>query len=298
MQKGSKGSEWEEGDGWGMGEGGEGEEGGGVGAEGVQGAEGAEWAEGGPAAGGEVRVLWEEEEGEEEEVVKEEEVMTEEEFVRRLEEGEVLKAEGNACFRRGDVEDALDSYERALERAPSALPGVDAGKAGAAAREGEAPATALPASHRRYSAEVEARATALRAACHGNAAACHLRMARPEEALAHCDDAVFFDPQYGKVFLRRARAKQLLGRAADAVPDVERCVALDPTDEAARTMLAEVKKEAARQTAATQEEVMGKLKELGNGILGRFGMSLDHFKTSKNPDGSLGVSYEPPGAGS
>jgi len=223
-----------------------------------------------------------------------EEVLSESEFLVRLEEAEVLKAEGNDCFRRGDVEDALDSYERALERAPSALPGVDASKA--AALSSEDPPTAMPEGVRRYAVEVEARATSLRAACHGNAAACHLRMARPEEALAHCDDAVYFDPQYSKVFLRRARARQLLGQAELAVKDVERCIAIDPTDEGARTMLAEVEKEAQRQRAASQEEVMGKLKELGNGILGRFGMSLDHFKTSKNPDGSLGVSYEPPGA--
>jgi hypothetical protein len=35
--------------------------------------------------------------------------------------------------------------------------------------------------------------------------------------------------------------------------------------------------------AHLQEEMMGKLKDLGNTILGKFGMSLDNFKAEKDP---------------
>ena len=33
-----------------------------------------------------------------------------------------------------------------------------------------------------------------------------------------------------------------------------------------------------------KDEALGKLKELGNSILGNFGMSLDSFKMNQNPE--------------
>ena len=42
-----------------------------------------------------------------------------------------------------------------------------------------------------------------------------------------------------------------------------------------------------------QKEELGKLKELGNGILGKFGMSLDNFKAEKDPaTGSYNISFQ------
>ena len=38
---------------------------------------------------------------------------------------------------------------------------------------------------------------------------------------------------------------------------------------------------------------MGKLKDLGNSILGNFGMSLDNFKAEKDPTtGSYNISFQ------
>ena len=38
--------------------------------------------------------------------------------------------------------------------------------------------------------------------------------------------------------------------------------------------------------------MLGKLKDLGNSILGRFGMSLDSFKATKDPTtGSYNISF-------
>jgi hypothetical protein len=41
-----------------------------------------------------------------------------------------------------------------------------------------------------------------------------------------------------------------------------------------------------------KEEMLGKLKDLGNTILGKFGMSLDNFKAEKDPDtGSYSIKF-------
>jgi hypothetical protein len=48
-------------------------------------------------------------------------------------------------------------------------------------------------------------------------------------------------------------------------------------------------------TAANEHilSVTGKLKELGNSVLGRFGMSVDNFKAVKDPNtGSYSISFQ------
>jgi hypothetical protein len=42
-----------------------------------------------------------------------------------------------------------------------------------------------------------------------------------------------------------------------------------------------------------QEEMLGKLKDLGNTLLGKFGLSLDNFKAVKDPQsGSYSISFQ------
>lgn len=48
--------------------------------------------------------------------------------------------------------------------------------------------------------------------------------------------------------------------------------------------------------AHSQAEMLGKLKDLGNTILGKFGMSIDNFKANKDPaTGGYSISYQPGG---
>ena len=44
---------------------------------------------------------------------------------------------------------------------------------------------------------------------------------------------------------------------------------------------------------ASQDKALGQLKELGDSILGNFGMSTDNFKFDKDPDtGSYAIRFE------
>ena len=45
--------------------------------------------------------------------------------------------------------------------------------------------------------------------------------------------------------------------------------------------------------APQQDEMLGKLKDLGNTVLGKFGMSLDNFKMDKDPaTGSYSIKFQ------
>jgi hypothetical protein len=46
---------------------------------------------------------------------------------------------------------------------------------------------------------------------------------------------------------------------------------------------ARLQKEYDEKFAQLKDEALGKLKELGNSILGNFGMSLDNFKMTQDP---------------
>lgn len=52
-----------------------------------------------------------------------------------------------------------------------------------------------------------------------------------------------------------------------------------------------LEKESQVRMEKLKEEALGKLKDLGNSILGNFGMSLDNFKTQQDPStGSWNIS--------
>ncbi len=47
------------------------------------------------------------------------------------------------------------------------------------------------------------------------------------------------------------------------------------------------------RTRLVQDEMLGKLKDLGNSLLGKFGLSLDNFKAVKDPNsGSYSISFQ------
>jgi CheY-specific phosphatase CheX len=61
-------------------------------------------------------------------------------------------------------------------------------------------------------------------------------------------------------------------------------VELDPGDRTTAQSVAKWTPIVAERQEKMKEEVLGKLKELGNSVLGNFGMSLDNFKMDKDPN--------------
>lgn len=59
-----------------------------------------------------------------------------------------------------------------------------------------------------------------------------------------------------------------------------------------RSSLASLPRRISEQQEKEKDEMIGQLKELGNGILGKFGLSTDMFKFEQQPGGGYGLKFE------
>ena len=74
---------------------------------------------------------------------------------------------------------------------------------------------------------------------------------------------------------------------------MKRALEIEPGAKAAAAAVPRLQAAADAKLEQQKEEMLGKLKELGNGILGKFGMSLDNFKAEKDPaTGSYNISFQ------
>jgi len=95
-----------------------------------------------------------------------------------------------------------------------------------------------------------------------------------------------------KTLVRRSKAGENLDQLQNAVDDTREITVLDPSNSEARMQLGRLQALRQQQMEKQKAEMLGKLKELGNGILGKFGLSLDNFKSVKDPKtGSYSISF-------
>jgi len=140
---------------------------------------------------------------------------------------------------------------------------------------------------------------------HCNRAACSLQLGRHEESADDCSVAILLERSYVKAYLRRMAAyERMMGdgsgsggsgidKTEEALNDARKALFYDPNNANARRNVRRLERMEAERTEKLKEETMGKLKDLGNSILGNFGMSLDNFKTQKDPNtGGYSISFQ------
>uniref|UniRef100_A0A0E0FFW8 Uncharacterized protein n=1 Tax=Oryza nivara TaxID=4536 RepID=A0A0E0FFW8_ORYNI len=199
----------------------------------------------GGAAGGEAARA----DGEDEEEAFEDALTDEQLREKARSQANDAKAEGNKFFGAGEYERALSQYETALQIA----------------------------------AELES-AEDIRSACHSNRAVCFLKLGKYDETIKECTKALELNPSYLKALLRRGEAHEKLEHYDEAIADMKKIIELDPSNEQAKRSLFRLEPLAAEKREKMKEEMIGKLKDLGNSVLGRFGMSVDNFKAVKDPN--------------
>ena len=144
------------------------------------------------------------------------------------------------------------------------------------------------------------------------------------EARIECNKALELEPRSVKSLMRRCRAAEGLAQREEVPPggapppegggrtgtqisalgqqlelvesalrDARSALDLEVDLKPAKAAVTRLEPWAERLREETKAETLGKLKDLGNAVLGRFGMSLDNFKAVQDPNtGSYSVSFQ------
>eukprot|EP00903_Cladosiphon_okamuranus_P007845 g7589.t1 len=168
-----------------------------------------------------------------------------------------MKEIGNGHYRNREFEDAVDYYTMALHYCP----------------EDE--------EHKKD-----------RAVYLANRAQGHLQLEEYETVVDDCTAALELDPRYVKALLRRQQANERLEKYDLAAEDAKAVSEIDPSSRSAKESVTRLEKLQHEKNEKMKEEAIGKLKELGNSLLGNFGLSLDNFKTKQDPEtGAYSISF-------
>lgn len=79
----------------------------------------------------------------------------------------------------------------------------------------------------------------------------------------------------------------------EALADLDKIIELDPSAAMYQRKRTELAKQIDERNEKLKQEMLGKLKDVGNKILGKFGMSLDNFKMVPDPaTGGYSIKFE------
>ena len=224
-------------------------------------------------------------------------------------EAEEHKSRGNECFAEGRWEEAEKHYTLALEACPAppphpphppqppsdlaTTPSASTSASTAATAGGIVPDSGGDGGGGERMISSCASRNRPRAVYHANRAACYMSMERYKEAAEDCTDAIAADDVYVKAYLRRGAAREKLEDLEGALADNEKVAnELETGHKQAAAAVARLRPVVERKREEMKEEMMGKLKDLGNSILGNFGLSTDNFKAEKDAaTGSYNIQF-------
>lgn len=119
-----------------------------------------------------------------------------------------------------------------------------------------------------------------------NRAACFLSEKQWQATVDDCTAALSANKRNVKAYWRRADAREALGKYREALDDLHELCKLDAElakQTSVRRAVARLEPLAKKQQEEELREVLGKLKQFGNMVLGKFGLSTDDFKMEKDP---------------
>jgi len=148
------------------------------------------------------------------------------------------------------------------------------------------------------SSPLERECAKARSVLNANIAACYVKLGENENAVKACTEALQDDSRYVRALLRRAQCNEKIGSWSALSSAKEDYTALLTQLPSSSNQVTEVKRslrllEPRIEQAQKREvgEVVDKLKDLGNSVLGRFGLSTDNFKFEPNGQGSYSLNF-------
>ncbi|XP_078406735.1 tetratricopeptide repeat protein 1 isoform X1 [Cetorhinus maximus] len=181
--------------------------------------------------------------------------LPEEEKKRRQGESLTLKEVGNGQFKKGEYTEAENTYTEAL--------GV------------------CPAYYQKD-----------RSILYSNRAAARMKLDNKEEAISDCTKAIELNPNYIRAILRRAELYEKTEKLEEALQDYKTIIEKDPSVGQAREACMRLPNQIEERNEKMKEEMLGKLKDLGNMVLRPFGLSTENFLLNKDPNsGSYSINF-------
>jgi len=186
--------------------------------------------------------------------------LSEEELEAKKEEAVKLKDQGNELYKSGEYQKACDLYTQALDSCPEILKDV-------------------------------------RSVIYSNRAAAQSCLINPdietatrdslrEAIIADCSEAIKCDPNYLKPLLRRAKLYEEMGddKLDECHQDYKKILELDPGNAQARQACIRLPPLIEQRNERLKNEMLDKLKQLGNTVLRPFGLSTENFALQQNPE--------------
>ncbi|KAK7063178.1 cytochrome c oxidase subunit 1 [Halocaridina rubra] len=126
-----------------------------------------------------------------------------------------------------------------------------------------------------------------------NRAAAKAKVDMKKEAIKDCSKAIELHDVYTKAILRRATLNEETEELDDALQDFKRVLELDPYNQEALQAIRRLPDMIAERNEKLKEEMMGKLKDLGNMILRPFGLSTNNFELRQDPNtGGYNINFK------
>ncbi|TRZ03803.1 hypothetical protein DNTS_027795 [Danionella cerebrum] len=125
-----------------------------------------------------------------------------------------------------------------------------------------------------------------------NRAAARLHQDKKESAISDCSKAIELNPDYIRAILRRAELYEKTDKLDEALEDYKTVLEKDPGVPAAREACMRLPRQIEERNEKLKEEMLSKLKDLGNMFLRPFGLSTSNFQVNQDSNtGSYSVNF-------
>lgn len=216
-----------------------------------------------------------------------------------------LKTEANAAFQAKNYDAALSMYLDILAQLPPRRPETDTvdddndgGNDGDESGMSQVAKDKRKADDPAEETEEEEQIRNLRSIIYANVAATHLRLLQYKQAVQACNQSLIDQPTYIKALYRRAQANEEIGGWAglsSAIQDYQSLLKDKDLPSATRpsitAALHRLQPQADQAAQKEKDEMLDKLKGLGDSLLGNFGLSTKNFQFTQQEGGGYSMNF-------
>nr|CAH7750365.1 unnamed protein product [Callosobruchus chinensis] len=128
---------------------------------------------------------------------------------------------------------------------------------------------------------------------YANRAASKTKVDRKKSAIDDCTKAIELNELYVKAYMRRAKLYEDTDKLDESLADYKKILELDPANREAREAQYRLPPLIAERNEKMKNEMLGKLKSLGDMFLKPFGLSTQNFEMNQDPNsGGYSINFK------